>query len=296
MNYLLGKTEVYWLSLLTKTIGFRYGGKFVDLKSPEDLQKYFNTTLDGIWSFVPMMNFAPPFPVFICAQLYIPIKRLESSMQAIVKINVTHYESFDDVLIEKEDRWMSRHNTQIDWNKDYGMVSANERSTNRLSMTVKERMNTKMYQCDDTNSREPQHCVDDFITEKLQCRPSWMRKSKSLDPCSGSQTLQKYLSLSKDLVMNASLSKDCYLPNCMEATWKLTSSKDSPNNGSPNTTALQYFIPLHSKVLGLTEVKLYTWTNLFADFGGFLGLFLGDSILSVSHLILGFIFCKFCKK
>ena len=91
--------------------------------------------------------------------------------------------------------------------------------------------------------------------------------------------------------MNTSLSQDCYVPNCEEATWKLTSSKDSHISGPPNTTKLQYFIPLHSKVLGLTEVKLYTWTNLFADFGGFLGLFLGDSILSVSHLILGLRVC-----
>ena len=267
----------------------------MDLKSPEDLNKYFNATLDGIWSFVPMMDFYPPFPVHVCAQLYIPIKRLESSMQAMVKIHVKHNELIDYVLIEKEDHWMSRHNTQIDWNKDYGMVSPNVKSTSRLSMTVKERMNTKMYQCDDTNSREPQNCVDDLIMKKLQCRPSWMIKSKSLNTCSGSQKLQEYLALSKDLVMNTSLSKDCYVPNCEEATWKLTSNKEV-ENGSPNITTMQYFIPQDSKVLGLTEVKLYTWTNLFADFGGFLGLFLGDSILSVSHLILGFIFCKLCKK
>ena len=120
--------------------------------------------------------------------------------------------------------------------------------------------------------------------------------SNGLNPCSGSAKLQEYLSLSKDLVMNTSLSKDCYMPNCEEVDWKITSNKDISNEEKPNITSMRYFIPQNSKVLVLKEVKLYTWTNLFADLGGFLGLFLGDSLLSVSHLILGFIFCKFCKK
>ena len=195
---------------------------------------------------------------------------------------------------------MSRCNTQIDWNKDYGIVSpinatTGVMSTNRLSMDVKHRMSTKMYQCDDTNSRKHQQCVDELIMEKLQCKPKWMKGTKDLKSCSGSEKLQEYLDLSKNLVVNASLSKSCYMPNCQEVTWKVTANKDYPNE-TPNVTVLAYFIPQNSKVSGLTEVKMYTWTNLFADFGGFLGLFLGDSMLSMSHFIIGFIFCKFCKK
>ena len=45
-------------------------------------------------------------------------------------------------------------------------------------------------------------------------------------------------------------------------------------------SGFDFEIPPHGKVLVREEVKLYTLMNFFAEVGGYLGLLLGESLLS----------------
>ena len=48
---------------------------------------------------------------------------------------------------------------------------------------------------------------------------------------------------------------------------------------------LKYVFPHYTKVLVREEIKLYTFSSFWADVGGYLGLLLGESM--VSYVLLG---------
>ena len=70
----------------------------------------------------------------------------------------------------------------------------------------------------------------------------------------------------------------CMMENCEQRLWevKFKEEKESPESGF----GFFYFMPRQTKVLVRNEFKLYTIVNVFADIGGYLGLLLGESILS----------------
>ena len=76
----------------------------------------------------------------------------------------------------------------------------------------------------------------------------------------------------------------CLIPNCEQRLWEIKSSKnDGVNNQSKSM--LKYVFPHYTKVLVREEIKLYTFSSFWADVGGYLGLLLGESI--VSYVLLG---------
>ena len=80
--------------------------------------------------------------------------------------------------------------------------------------------------------------------------------------------------------------------NCIQRTWDI---KHFDTRADPtNQTWFWYFVPSHSKVLIRKEVKLYTFTNFFAEVGGYLGLLVGESM--VSYLLMSINWLEVIKK
>ena len=69
----------------------------------------------------------------------------------------------------------------------------------------------------------------------------------------------------------------CFVQNCYKRTWDIKSTNVEANQ---NTTEMVFSIFHNSKLTVKKEVKLYTFTNFFAEIGGYLGLFLGESLAS----------------
>ena len=58
-------------------------------------------------------------------------------------------------------------------------------------------------------------------------------------------------------------------------------SRSHYSKGKPvDHTRLRYTFSHNTKILVRTEIKLYTLASFFADFGGYLGLLLGESLVS----------------
>ena len=73
----------------------------------------------------------------------------------------------------------------------------------------------------------------------------------------------------------------CFIPNCVQTSWKIKKEYTTDEERNGNLTAgFQYEWFEYSKVLVREEVKLYTLINFFAEVGGYLGLLLGESLLS----------------
>ena len=83
----------------------------------------------------------------------------------------------------------------------------------------------------------------------------------------------------------------CIIPNCEERTWHIESfQKENLSNTmsdlSGQNLLLTIDFPHSSKVLVRNEINLYTVSSFFADVGGYLGLLLGESLISYFLLII----------
>jgi hypothetical protein len=82
---------------------------------------------------------------------------------------------------------------------------------------------------------------------------------------------------------------DTVLPYSSALAWTIDSTEkfDIEKAGNESSSEIQLVLefPHYTKVLVRNEIKLYTFSSFFADVGGFLGLLLGESL--VSYVLLG---------
>ena len=76
--------------------------------------------------------------------------------------------------------------------------------------------------------------------------------------------------------------QECLIPNCQKRTWTIESTTTfNPKNSNRNQSSVRlYQFPHYTKLLVRNEIKLYTFASFFSDVGGFLGLLLGESLVS----------------
>ena len=76
--------------------------------------------------------------------------------------------------------------------------------------------------------------------------------------------------------------RGCFKPNCMKTTW--VKNEYNENWETQNETILYINLPSIMKVIQRKEIKLAGYSVLLADFGSYLGLFLGASVLSLTEM------------
>ena len=298
LDPLIDKTKESFKATLSvqgsTTLPSWYDNIELDLNNETILTTYFpNTTLDNVWSFVIRSSHIPPFSLGICTQLNVPIEKMTEEMTSFltVSINEDNISTGSMYMVEMMDKLMSRYNTQYDWSQDIDVVQPKTDQISRLNMIIKKKANSNHDPCIDSNFIDSQTCVDNIIVDALKCYPKWYKSQQSqvYSTCSGPATFQEFIKISKNLVVNSTLSEHCYPNHCTEVKWNLKSSKSMTNKLSENTTSWLYYIPSNTKVQLMEEILIYSWTNLLADFGGYLGLYLGGSILSLFDLVFSMI-------
>ena len=298
LDLLINKTKESFKATLSvqgsTTLPSWYDNIELDLTNETILATYFpNTTLDNVLSFVPKTSHIPPFSLGICTQLYVPLESITEDMTSFLSININE----DNVnngslyMVEMMDKLMSRYNTQFDWSQDLEIVETKSQHISRLTMEIKNKVNSNHDPCFDSIETS-QTCVDNIIVDALKCNPKWIKTQKSFKTCSGSEKFRDFIKISKNLVINSTLSKHCYPNLCTEVKWNLKSSKSITNNFNENATSFTYYIPSNTKVQFMEEILIYSWSNLLADLGGYLGLYLGGSILSLFDLVFNMILQK----
>ena len=132
-------------------------------------------------------------------------------------------------------------------------------------------------------------CMENYYSQKLGCKLPWALnnniRNDSMNLCKGKEKFKEFKNLAMNILKSDQskelISEGCFIPNCIQSTWEV--KKDNYikiiKNGSP-VTGFKYKIFQPAKVLVRKEVKLYTLVNFFAEVGGYLGLLLGESILS----------------
>ena len=122
-------------------------------------------------------------------------------------------------------------------------------------------------------------CQVKMAYQHLNCILPWLNETNSVKRiCSTAEDLEKFLEM--DL-------KNC-TPKCRQIEWKavtnyevrnLINHKEAVLRKFGDTYSVNFFIN-QKEVKIIKEVYLYDFFNFVADFGGYLGLLLGGSILT----------------
>ena len=145
-------------------------------------------------------------------------------------------------------------------------------------------INKSNYTCDKENSNHFMHCMENYYSGKLGCTLPWVLKNNvrndSLNRCKGKEKFDEFnktiMNILKPEASKELINKGCFVPNCMQRSWTIRNQKTM----EIKRTGFEFEMPQHTKVLVREEVKLYTLINFFAEVGGYLGLLLGESLLS----------------
>jgi hypothetical protein len=140
------------------------------------------------------------------------------------------------------------------------------------------------YSCDEDNSKRFMQCMENYYSQKLGCMLPWVLKNNKrndiMNLCKGKEKFKEYKNIAMNILKSEAskelINEGCLMPNCMQRSWTIKKDKTL----LINKTGFQFQIPRNMKVLVREEVKLYTFINFFAEVGGYLGLLLGESLLS----------------
>ena len=144
-------------------------------------------------------------------------------------------------------------------------------------------MNKHSYTCNEDNQNHFMHCVESYFFKRLGCSLPWIIKDGHNNPvdniCTGKDMFKELKNISMNILWTEEtkdlIKEGCFIPNCLQRSWDIKIEK-LPNLGS----GFEIFMPQKAKVLLRKEKKLYTMINFFAEVGGYLGLLLGESLIS----------------
>ena len=191
-------------------------------------------------------------------------------------------------FIEIHEIGQSLHNYYIDQRKIEHIASEKIYTKKFGKQILTQKLKTSKMNCNEDNSNKMMNCVNNFYARKLGCMLPWIQGNGT--KCTGKEKFQEFKNLSARLT-EANIEKElmeegCLNPNCHQRAWTIDSTNmyDSKIENTSNSM-IQLVFPHYTKVLVRNEIKLYTFSSFFADVGGFLGLLLGESL--VSYVLLG---------
>ena len=166
-------------------------------------------------------------------------------------------------------------------------------SNTSLSMGLEKQIytinvNKPNYTCDENNSNNFMHCMEKYYSRKLGCILPWVLKKNSnvdsMNLCEGKVKFKEFKNISMNILRPEEtkelINEGCFVRNCMQRSWTLMKNQRREKIINDKvTTGFQYFAE-EIKVLVRKEVNLYTIINFFAEVGGYLGLLLGESLIS----------------
>ena len=157
------------------------------------------------------------------------------------------------------------------------------------------RLNKSNYTCIEDNSNRFMECLEQYYSKKLRCKPPWILKNNTgfQNLCSGVEKFQEYrnvsMSIFKPEIQQELMNENCLTQNCEQRLWEVQYRDTVFAEKIPKKydmgVGFYFTLSSETKLLVREEVHLYTIVNVFADIGGYLGLLLGESL--ISYILMG---------
>ena len=192
----------------------------------------------------------------------------------------------------------SPYNYVVDQGKLKWIVNGYQNVIFMGKQEVTKRLKKSKFNCLEDNSNKQTECINEYYASKLNCTLPWVPSyspnfPKNRQQCQGKEKFTEFRNLSMYIgnpeVIGELEKRGCIIPNCEERTWHIESFQKeniSNFNVSEENLILTISFSHSSKVLVRNEINLYTVSSFFADIGGYLGLLLGESLISYFLLII----------
>ena len=192
---------------------------------------------------------------------------------------------FEYYSIEIHESGYSQYNYDVDRSKIiYIDKGSHVVYTMSGQQDVVKRLKKLNFICNEDNSNRQTDCLNNYYASKLNCVLPWVRTNnpEPADLCDGKDKFEEFRNLSMSIgeieATNELYERGCLVPNCRQKSWNIKTSKKLKN--PYNYTFPLFIFSEETKVLLRNEIELYTVSSFFADIGGYLGLLLGESLVS----------------
>ncbi len=192
---------------------------------------------------------------------------------------------FSRMTLEMAEPGQSRLNSDLNYK---ALVPLQRGKSKEIFLTATKTIaiNVPNHPCNEDNNHSVARCVDDYInSELLGCTLPWLANQSSSGPkriCNSIQDLTNYLDSMIYLNTQEVYDIGCYTLNCETVQWEMVKTVESYMKAEQsNMTALRLMFQNSQPVTVLKHSIVYGFSNFVADFGGYLGLLLGASLLSI---------------
>ena len=260
-----------------KMYGLGVKTHIIDLKNSSVVEQKFASDLDYVWEISATLSPFRANPITPCITLNIP--HFDPPLQGLYYVALNVINESRHLYFVKHEYKQSRHNYEIDRSMSFQLVSAQKRHIEYLLETETTWLKTTRHNCIEDNSMHMKDCIDEFIAEELHCNLPWAKKYK-LKICRTKEDLVAFRNLSFHITsphFKAKITKKgCFTPNCKQTVWVKNQYTKSFSEDY-ESTQIRIFIPSNPKVTERREIRLANMSTFMADFGSYLGLFLGAS-------------------
>ena len=188
------------------------------------------------------------------------------------------------LILEIHEPEKSSYNFNWRWDK-LVIVTQGIRKMMQLRVKVSDRLNFPNNPCTNDEDYSEQNCVDDFMQWKLGCNFPWKTKNSSQPDqriCDRPVDMDRYYMLYVDTPMEELAEFGCKRDNCKNTYWERVWTDDIVGYDiNENVSEVQLFLQANTPTSIVKQNLAYTFPNFVADFGGYLGLLLGASVLSI---------------
>ena len=277
------------ISAQIRFIGHGLQPEKLDLKNVSVLSNMFHVSFDEVWSYGVHVSSKPPFPIAVCTTLNLPFINAPNKASDItldVKIDDDSYYlpyQTKSIRLEKHEPYQSLHNIEWDWLGSLELVSNATGIKEVLTTFESVLLKKKAHDCDENNSMKITSCINDVIVEEMDCRLPWMRNTRKM--CTGKEKLRQFREFYTNLNSNETQMKvlKCLKPNCRIVKWQKSYKSEWTR---AKGIYIQIVLPSNSFTIQRKELMLADFSTFTADFGSYLGLFLGTSFLSFTDVLV----------
>ena len=253
----------------------------VNMMNKSQILDYF----DGSWNVeCKAYDHTEPMVCIPCIVYRIESLKLRGIERAMVDIKVNQTNESNGIVVAIHDSKQSLVLKQnFDWSQSFYFgfrPGHNLMIYHNLKRTEKKHISN----CSKDEDFNPDKEMIELISKNISCSLPWSSfKAQGLDECKSEADFDMYLKALYDLQSDfKKIEKKCSFKS-----WKALPISETPKKGH---TSIYYGMNLNNEddICIENEITVYTFTYFIGIFGGYLGLFLGGSILGYLQMIAQF--------
>ena len=165
-----------------------------------------------------------------------------------------------------------------------------------IQAKIERHVRTKEYPCKEENNVDMTSCYNNFYMMKLNCSFPWITyKTNDYTKCGVQHKISELVNLINEVnlgtqeIMEEINAFGCNEQNCQQTNWEMSSFQKVKLEFNNGRSYFKLTFPSSKKISVMEESLAYTKFDLLADIGGYAGIFVGASIITVYDIALTFV-------